>query len=110
MVFTCGKFPIICYGWKIGRYLDPIFFGDYPSSVKRIVGSRLPRFTREESECIKGSFDFIGMNHYVTLYVMDNSTWVPPPASEDPGQQLPDSPQVPDAFAVTAGMIIFNPH
>ncbi|KAG9449110.1 hypothetical protein H6P81_009075 [Aristolochia fimbriata] len=86
----------------LGLYLDPVLFGDYPSSVKQIVAGRLPVFTREESDEIKGSFDFIGVNHYVTLYVMDNATWVPPASSEVPGQEEPDSPEVPDTFAVTS--------
>lgn len=80
------------------RYLDPVIFGDYPLSVKQMVGSRLPIFTRQESNEIRGSFDFIGMNHYITLYVMDNSTWIPSSKSEE---ELPDSPEVPDTFAVT---------
>ncbi|OVA12443.1 Glycoside hydrolase [Macleaya cordata] len=82
----------------LGLYLDPIMFGDYPLSVKRLVGDRLPVFSKQESTDIKGSFDFIGMNHYVTLYVMDNSTYVPPSQSDDP---TPDSPEVPDTFAIT---------
>ncbi|KAK1264585.1 Beta-glucosidase 11 [Acorus gramineus] len=85
------------------RYLDPIVFGDYPSSVKRLVGDRLPVFTKQESEAIKGSFDFIGVNHYVTLYVMDNATEEAKSRKTDtPDQVLPDSPDVPDAFAVTS--------
>ncbi|KAK1311977.1 Beta-glucosidase 11 [Acorus calamus] len=87
----------------LGLYLDPIVFGDYPSSVKRLVGDRLPVFTKQESEAIKGSFDFIGMNHYVTLYVMDNATEEANSRKTDtPDQVLPDSPDVPDAFAVTS--------
>ncbi|KAK1256817.1 Beta-glucosidase 12 [Acorus gramineus] len=87
----------------LGLYLDPIVFGDYPSSVKRLVGDRLPVFTKQESEAIKGSFDFIGVNHYVTLYVMDNATEEANSRKTDtPDQVLPDSPDVPDAFAVTS--------
>ncbi|KAJ8644861.1 hypothetical protein MRB53_006609 [Persea americana] len=82
----------------LGLYLDPVIFGDYPLSVKQMVGNRLPIFTRQESNEIRGSFDFIGMNHYITLYVMDNSTWIPTSKSEE---ELPDSPEVPDTFAVT---------
>ncbi|KAK1285381.1 Beta-glucosidase 13 [Acorus calamus] len=87
----------------LGLYLDPIVFGDYPSSVKRLVRDRLPVFTKQESEAIKGSFDFIGVNHYVTLYVMDNATEEANSRKTDtPDQVLPDSPDVPDAFAVTS--------
>ncbi|KAK9101026.1 hypothetical protein Scep_024456 [Stephania cephalantha] len=85
----------------LGLYLDPIFFGDYPLSVKEIVRERLPVFTDEESRDIKGSFDFIGMNHYVTLYVLDNSTNIVLPPEGDPKDgPLPDDPNLPDTFAI----------
>lgn len=48
-------------------------FGDYPESVKRNAGSRLPVFTNEESKQVKGSFDFLGINHYISVMVKDNS-------------------------------------
>ncbi|KAJ4817237.1 beta glucosidase 11 [Rhynchospora pubera] len=57
----------------IGWILDPLAFGEYPSIMKKIVGSRLPSFTKGQSKMLKGSFDFIGLNHYITLYVMDDS-------------------------------------
>ncbi|KAJ3699882.1 hypothetical protein LUZ61_003587 [Rhynchospora tenuis] len=57
----------------IGWIIDPLAFGDYPSIMKKIVGSRLPAFTKGQSKRMKGSFDFIGLNHYITLYVMDYS-------------------------------------
>ncbi|KAF5196823.1 Beta-glucosidase [Thalictrum thalictroides] len=76
-------------------------FGDYPLSVKQLVGDRLPVYTEQESKDIKGSFDFIGMNYYVTAYVMDNSTTVPPPPTETPSQEEPDNPEIPDTFAIT---------
>ena len=46
-------------------------FGDYPQVMKKNVGSRLPPFTEVQSEIIKGSLDFIGINHYYSLYVND---------------------------------------
>ncbi|KAK9101029.1 hypothetical protein Scep_024459 [Stephania cephalantha] len=86
----------------LGLYLDPIFYGDYPSSVKQIVRERLPKFSEEESKDIKGSFDFIGINYYVTLYVLDNSTDIVLPPEGDPKDGTkPENPEVPDTFAVT---------
>lgn len=38
------------------------------------VGSRLPKFSPAESLAVKGSFDFIGINHYTTWYAKHNST------------------------------------
>lgn len=48
--------------------MDPLTRGDYPFSMKAIVGNRLPRFTEQQSELIKGSYDFIGLNYYTTNY------------------------------------------
>ncbi|KAG5250046.1 beta-glucosidase [Salix suchowensis] len=52
------------YGW----FMDPVVFGDYPRSMRSIVGRRLPKFTKEESMAVKGSFDFIGLNYYTAFY------------------------------------------
>ena len=50
---------------------DPLVFGDYPLEMRRILGSQLPRFSPVEKQLIKGSLEFIGINHYSTLYVKD---------------------------------------
>uniref|UniRef100_A0A453LUU4 Uncharacterized protein n=5 Tax=Triticinae TaxID=1648030 RepID=A0A453LUU4_AEGTS len=60
-----------CKDFFFGWILDPLVFGDYPEVMKKIVGSRLPPFTKVQSELIKGSLDFIGINHYYSLYVND---------------------------------------
>lgn len=46
-------------------------FGDYPPEMRQYHGSELPRFSPEETEYVKGSIDFIGINHYSTLYAKD---------------------------------------
>ncbi|EMS58072.1 Beta-glucosidase 3 [Triticum urartu] len=56
------------YGW----ILEPLVFGDYPQVMKTNVGSRLPPFTKVQSELIKGSLDFLGINHYFSVYVNDH--------------------------------------
>jgi len=33
-----------------------------------ISGNRLPTFTDEESKLLKGSFDYLGLNHYTSSY------------------------------------------
>ncbi|CAN6468856.1 unnamed protein product [Victoria cruziana] len=53
------------FGW----ILHPLVHGDYPESMKKEVGSRLPVFTRTQMNRVKGSTDFIGLNHYSTMYV-----------------------------------------
>lgn len=49
--------------------LGPLTYGDYPDEMKRIVGSRLPLFTEEESALVKGSSDFLGVIHYLATSV-----------------------------------------
>ena len=56
------------------RFLDPLIFGDYPSSMRSRVGSRLPTFTKSESALLKGSLDFVGINHYTTYCARENAT------------------------------------
>ncbi|KAF0925446.1 hypothetical protein E2562_016665 [Oryza meyeriana var. granulata] len=60
-----------CQDFTFNWILRPLVFGDYPQVMKKIVGSRLPSFTKAQSEDVKGSLDFIGMNHYYSLYVND---------------------------------------
>ncbi|PKU61297.1 Putative beta-glucosidase 23 [Dendrobium catenatum] len=56
-------------GWYCGsRILNPLVFGDYPEIMKKNAGSRLPSFTSFESQQVKGSYDFIGLNYYYALY------------------------------------------
>lgn len=49
--------------------MDPITHGDYPKTMRTIVGNRLPRFTKSESDSLKGSFDYLGINYYTAKYV-----------------------------------------
>ncbi|KVI05497.1 Glycoside hydrolase, catalytic domain-containing protein [Cynara cardunculus var. scolymus] len=60
--------------FQLGWFLDPIMFGDYPSSMRTRVGNRLPKFSKVQSALIKGSIDFVGVNHYTTWYAWHNST------------------------------------
>ncbi|MFS7934185.1 putative beta-glucosidase [Helianthus anomalus] len=54
------------------RFLNLLVNGDYTGIMKKNAGNRIPKFTKLESEGIKGSLDFIGINHYATKYVKDN--------------------------------------
>ena len=48
--------------------MDQVVYGDYPLSMRSILGARLPKFTPLQSKLLKGSFDFIGVNYYSSLY------------------------------------------
>lgn len=52
-------------------FADPIYKGDYPDSMKKRLGSRLPAFTPEEQALLLGSSDFFGLNHYTTMYAAE---------------------------------------
>ncbi|CAA7056160.1 unnamed protein product [Microthlaspi erraticum] len=84
-VYTYGAFPLTnsaedkqaesrLNDFFIGWILHPLVYGDYPETMKSFVGSRLPAFTEEESEQVKGAIDFIGVINYMALYVKDNSS------------------------------------
>lgn len=55
--------------FSISWFADPIYFGDYPASMRKQLGDRLPTFTLEERALVKGTNDFYGMNHYTANYV-----------------------------------------
>lgn len=54
--------------FKFGWFMDPITNGDYPRIMRSLVGNRLPKFSPKQSEMLKGSFDFLGLNYYTTTY------------------------------------------
>ncbi|KAK8463850.1 hypothetical protein PHAVU_011G055800, partial [Phaseolus vulgaris] len=55
------------FGW----FMDPLTRGDYPESMRSLVKSRLPKFTKEQSRLLINSFDFLGINYYTANYVSD---------------------------------------
>nr|BAD82684.1 beta-primeverosidase-like protein [Oryza sativa Japonica Group] len=61
------RYKDFTYGW----ILHPLVFGDYPQVMKKAIGSRLPSFSKVQTELVKGTLDFIGVNHYFSLYVSD---------------------------------------
>ncbi|WOK97506.1 hypothetical protein Cni_G06214 [Canna indica] len=57
--------------FHLGWFLDPLTYGQYPESIKQIVKDRLPKFTLEEVKIVKGSYDYLGLNHYTSSYIQD---------------------------------------
>lgn len=49
--------------------MHPLVSGDYPKIMKTNAGSRIPTFTKMESDLVKGSFDFIGVNYYTAMLI-----------------------------------------
>ncbi|KAL5567252.1 hypothetical protein UlMin_030416 [Ulmus minor] len=54
--------------FMLGWFLEPLTYGNYPHSMRSLVGNRLPKFTKEQVELVKGSFDFLGLNYYTANY------------------------------------------
>lgn len=59
------------FAFDMSWSLDPLIYGDYPSLMRKYLGDDLPKFSSEEAELVKGSVDFIGINHYSSLYAVD---------------------------------------
>ncbi|XP_010523945.1 PREDICTED: beta-glucosidase 3-like isoform X2 [Tarenaya hassleriana] len=55
----------LLFGW----ILHPLVYGDYPDGMKGLVGDKLPTFSEDESEHVRGSLDFIGVVHYTSVYI-----------------------------------------
>ncbi len=53
--------------------MDPLTYGHYPRAVKDLVGDRLLKFTYEEEQLLKGSYDFLGLQYYTSYYAKPNA-------------------------------------
>ncbi|GAB2299261.1 hypothetical protein Dimus_033331 [Dionaea muscipula] len=62
------------YDFMAGWFLEPITYGDYPKTMRSIVGSRLPNFTEEQSQILKHSYDYFGLNYYTTSYAANDTS------------------------------------
>ncbi|KAH0905191.1 hypothetical protein HID58_044694 [Brassica napus] len=55
--------------FTLGWHLEPITHGDYPQTMKDSIGARLPSFTDEQKDKLKGSCDFVGVNYFTSAFV-----------------------------------------
>ncbi|KAE9621452.1 putative beta-glucosidase [Lupinus albus] len=55
--------------FQIGWYLHPLYYGDYPDSMRERLGDQLPKFSEEDKKFLLNSLDFIGLNHYTTRFI-----------------------------------------
>ncbi|KAL5715955.1 beta-glucosidase [Ranunculus cassubicifolius] len=66
--------------FRLGWFLDPLFYGQYPVILRETMASALPNMTEMDSKLIKGSFDYIGVNYYYGDYVSAKTqfiNWLP---------------------------------
>ncbi|GAU44382.1 hypothetical protein TSUD_100320 [Trifolium subterraneum] len=68
----------------IGWFLDPLVFGEYPAEMRSILGNQLPKLSPKEKSLLRGSLDFIGINHYGALYAKDCYLSACPPEAARP--------------------------
>jgi beta-glucosidase/6-phospho-beta-glucosidase/beta-galactosidase len=65
---------------KFCRILDPIYFGKYPTIMQEQLGDLLPSLSPSESKAIKGTVDFLGINHYTSHYTINQPNSSIPPS------------------------------
>ncbi|CAL9068357.1 unnamed protein product [Musa banksii] len=73
--------------FQVAWFLDPIIHGDYPPEMRQALGSRLPTFSIKERRKLQYKLDFIGINHYTSLYVRD-CTFSPCKSSRNIGESF----------------------
>ncbi|KAE9593294.1 putative beta-glucosidase [Lupinus albus] len=59
--------------FMFGCLMEPLTKGKYPKSMRSLLGSQLQNFTKEQSNLVIGSFDFIGLNYYTANYASNTS-------------------------------------
>ncbi|KAI5055836.1 hypothetical protein GOP47_0029357 [Adiantum capillus-veneris] len=57
------------FGW----FMDPLVTGEYPQTMRSMVGPRLPIFTEEEARDLRNSLDFVGINAVTAMYVTNRT-------------------------------------
>ncbi|XP_041970641.1 myrosinase 1-like isoform X2 [Aricia agestis] len=95
---------------RLGLYAHPIYSesGNYPDLVRERIAnisrqqgfsrSRLPEFTPEEVEMVKGTSDFFGLNHYTTYQMSPSEMeedWQVPSMDHDVGVKMAPDPSWP---------------
>ncbi|TVU19022.1 hypothetical protein EJB05_35147 [Eragrostis curvula] len=89
--------------------LHPLLFGDYPESMKKAACPRLPSFSNYESKLVTGAFDFIGLNHYSSVYASSNpdvSKMAVRDQAADVGALFRDTRDGPTSIQYPAGRMI----
>jgi beta-glucosidase len=56
------------------QYLDPIFFGTYPTALHEIFGEAWPGFSETDLSKIRKGIDFLGINYYTRAVTRDDPT------------------------------------
>jgi len=54
--------------YNLGWFMEPVFRGDYPFSMRSLLRDRLPYFKDEEKAKLVGSYDMMGLNYYTSRF------------------------------------------
>ncbi|CAN5972809.1 unnamed protein product [Sphagnum jensenii] len=66
--------------FQVQWILDPIYFGKYPTIMQEQLGDLLPSLSPSESKALKGTVDFLGINHYTSHYTINQPNSSIPPS------------------------------
>ncbi|KAM0950268.1 putative glycosidase [Dioscorea sansibarensis] len=91
------------FDFEIGWFLDPLIYGDYPNEMRKNLGPKLPKFSTKEKEKLQHGLDFIGINHYKSLYVGKCGASYCKVTERD-GIPIGKKTPMPDSYAVPKGM------
>ncbi|KAF8664824.1 hypothetical protein HU200_054552 [Digitaria exilis] len=71
--------------FNLGWFMEPVFRGDYPFSMRSLVGNRLPYFRDDEKEKLVHSYDMMGLNYYTSMFAehIDLSSGFSPTVNTD---------------------------
>lgn len=53
----------------MGWFLDPVFLGDYPATLRQAKGDHLPTFSQQQKQLVLGSLDFVAANAFTAKEV-----------------------------------------
>ncbi|GAB4832646.1 hypothetical protein Ancab_006664 [Ancistrocladus abbreviatus] len=98
-----------------GWFLDPLVYGDYPQTMRDNVGDRLPKFTTEDALLLKKSFDFLGLNYYLSGYAHHMQSYPHPTryttdmrvnqtSYDKHGEPIGDPTTIPDFYVYPEGL------
>ncbi|KAF2293478.1 hypothetical protein GH714_002161 [Hevea brasiliensis] len=59
--------------FMFGLWMDPLTYGRYPRTVRDLIGDRLLKFTDEETQMLRGSYDFVGIQYYTSYFAKPNA-------------------------------------
>ncbi|KAG7204724.1 hypothetical protein KM043_005138 [Ampulex compressa] len=92
----------IAFQFTTGWLLNPIYNGDYPAIMKTMISdmsrgqgyswSRLPKLEPEWIEYIKGTSDFLALNHYTSMLIEPGFTGPVPSIENDSGLSKSQDP------------------